>query len=225
MAFQMEVRVRAGEVVEAVTQTLSANSTGVLWQQDSTELRSTSGTIVIRQDSKSWKFVQGTLWVVQGESLVFETLYGELRGRHGSYWILEQKDRLLVRNMNADLKVTFRDGRSLVVPEGFEFWMGGIDSKGQSTFGMVQPIEMKDHLPLWNSLYIGSKENFMKEVVHLRESWGDVIETSSRLYREIVDRQIASEKEAEENARLAKLRKEEEKRRIRSLYMKKVFDY
>ncbi len=166
LAFQMEVRVRAsGDVLQQPSACLKSQETcaiqvvgeGFHLVQDSFKLHAAEGTALVRLSKKQWRLVKGTLWLEEGRNLEIETLFGSMQASQGQYWVLEQGSRIVVRNINADLKVTLRDGKKLEVPDGFEFWMGGVNSKNRSEYGMVQPIEMKDHLPLWKSLYRGSK--------------------------------------------------------------------
>lgn len=233
LAFQMEVRVRAsGDLIEQPSACLNSKETCAIQVtgkafhlvQESLKLHAPVNTALIRLGSQQWRFVKGTLWVEKGSQMNLETLYGDLSAEQGQYWVVDQGDRILVRNMNANLVVKLRDGKTLNVPEGFEFWMSGLNSQGKSEFGMIQPVDMKEHLLLWNSLYRGSKESFIKEVVHLRENWGDLAEKSSVIYKGLVERKIASEAEKKKQIEEKKARQAAELRQMRELYRQRVFE-
>ncbi|MBV2169180.1 MAG: hypothetical protein KUL82_10790 [Bdellovibrio sp.] len=233
LAFQMEVRVRAsGDLIEQPSSCLKSKEacaiqvTGNAFHliQDSVKIHAPANTALMRLNSQQWRLIKGTLWVEKGSQISLETLYGDLTATQGQYWVVDQGNRILVRNMNANLVVTLRDGKTLNVPEGFEFWMSGLNSQGKSEFGMIQPIDMKEHLPLWNSLYGGSKESFIKEVVHLRENWGDLAEKSSVIYQGLVERKIASEAEKKKQLEEKKARQAAELRQMRELYRQRVFE-
>jgi len=233
MAFQMEVRVRAsGDVLEQPSACLRSQEScavqvtgaGFHLVREAMKIHATESSTLMRLSEKQWRLVRGALWVEKGPALEVETLYGTLQAPLGQYWVIDQGDKVLVRNINASLQVTLRDGKTLEIPEGFEVWIAGINSKGVAEYGMIQPIDMKSHLPLWNSLYRGSKQDFIKEVVALRENWGDLTAKSSLLYKTLVQREIASEREKREAAERIRARKQAEDRRIKELYRQRVFE-
>ncbi|WP_413942647.1 hypothetical protein [Bdellovibrio sp. HCB-162] len=233
LAFQMEVRVRAsGEVMQQPSACLKSKETcaiqvtgsGFHLLQDSLKIHASEGATLVRLSNTQWRFVKGALWIEKGANVEVETLYGSLKASQGQYWVVEQGDQVLIRNVDATLTVTLRDGKSLEVPEGFEFWISGMNSKGVSSYGMIQPIDMKNHLPLWNSLYRGSKEDFVKEVTHLRANWGDLTEKSSLIYKTVVQREIASELAKQKIVEKKKQRLEAERRQVKELYRQRVFE-
>lgn len=233
LAFQMEIRVRAsGSLIEQPSSCLKSKETcsvqvkadGINLAQDSVDLHASGGSVFVRVSDRLWRFVKGTVWVEKGAGVEIETLYGNIIAFQGQYWILEKDSKIIIRNMDAELQVTLRDGKKLNVPEGFEFWISGLNSKGQSEFGMIQPVDMKDHLPLWHSMYKGSKKDFLNEVRHLRENWGDLVGKSSSLYKNAALRELASLREKDEVQRQYKERLELQRHRMQKLYYERVFE-
>lgn len=233
LAFQMEIRVRASNnSTQQPSDCLnSKNSCSVQagadvlhLEREGVSLHAVESSVLSRISEDLWRFVKGTVWIEKANRISFETVYGKLTAKQGQYWIIEEDSRLVIRNMNADLEIVFRDGKKLSLPEGFEVWIAGMNSKGVSEFGMIQPMNMKDHLPLWNSLYRGSKADFIKQVMACREQWGDITDKSSALYKELALRKIASIREQKENDRLKAQRIKSEKQKIKTLYYQKVFE-
>lgn len=231
-AFQLEVRVRAaGDILEqpqACFKTPETCAIQVLSPafhvvDKSKKIHAASGSTVMRLSDNQWRLVQGTLWVEKG-SLEVQTPYADLKADKGQYWVITQEDRILVRNMDSDVVVTLRDGKTVQLPEGFEFWVARLDSKGQTDYGMIKPIDMAEHLPLWNSLYVGSKDAFKKEVLGFKSYWGDMAVKSSAIYKEIILRDIAAEDAAKEAAVLKKQREAAEARRLRQIYWQRSFE-
>jgi hypothetical protein len=233
LAFQVEVRVRAsGDLLQNPENCLKtqefcaiqANHKNFHYDETSTKLHMESSSVAQRLSENNWKFVSGALWVEQGKKLTIETLYATMKAPVGQYWVIEKNDRIVIRNINADLTVVFRDGKKMDVPEGFEFWVGGINSRGVSEYGMIQPINIRDHLPLWQSLFQGSKEEFISAVRKQKENWGDLVEVSSQIYRKSADRQIASvERAAQVKAEKAR-RTEAGYEKIRKLFYERTFN-
>lgn len=233
LAFQMEVRVRAsGDLLQQPSSCLKTREACAIQVvgnvfhlvKGKIKLHAGNGAALVRLSEKQWRFIKGALWVEEGQDIDVETVFGSLRASQGEYWVLEQDGRIMVRNMNANLKVTLRDGKVLQLPEGFEFWLAGLNSKGVSEYGMIRPVDMREHLPMWNALYRGSKESFIKEVVQLRTSWGDLAEKSSQLYTAVAQREIASELEKRQSEERAKDQAAARRREMRELYHKRVFE-
>jgi hypothetical protein len=233
LAFQVEVRVRASaDTLQQPTACLKSAESCALHvvgpafhlKQEELELHATEGSTLMRLSHHQWRLMKGVLWVEEAPQVLVETPYVTAKATHGQYWLIDRGDRMIVRNINADLNVELRDGKKLEVPAGFEFWVSGINSKGKNEYGMIQTVDMKDHLVLWNKLFKGSKEQFKKEVAELRENWSDLGERGGSLYEKIALRQIASiedgrRKEAE------KLRQAQaERQKTRELMYKRAFD-
>lgn len=234
MAFQMEVRVRAsGETLlqqpeaclkQAVSCALQVAGEGFHFEKNDVKVHAARGSTLVRQSAKQWRLIGGALWVESGKGLRVETVYATTEAEQGQYWIFEKDSRVYVRNMSASLKVELRDGRALELPEGFEVWIGGLNSKGQTEYGMIEPVNMKELLPVWSSLYRGSKDAFVSEVRHYHDNWGDLTQKSSQLYQKLVERELASVKAREDAEKLRQQRQAAEARRIKELFRQRVFE-
>lgn len=233
LAFQMEVRVRAaGEVLLQPTACLKAKETCSIHvigsafhlKKDDLSLHANENSTLMRLTSKQWRLVQGTLWVEKAAGVEVETPYAMVKAPQGQYWLLQEESKVVIRNIDADLEVTLRDGKKLEVPSGFEFWVSGINSKGQSEYGMIRPIDMKDHLPLWNSMYTGTKENFVKEVKDLKENWGDLAEKSAFIYQKTTERKLAAVAEEERKAEEKRRQDAAERQKIKNIYYQRTFE-
>lgn len=233
LAFQVEVRVRAsGELLEQPalclkTQdicSLQINNDAFHFEKKDLRFHATPHSTLSRLSLSSWKLIRGNLWVEKGRGLEVETLYGSIQGTGGSYWVLDQGDKVILRNITADLSMNLRDGSRISIPEGFEVWVSGINTDGKSSYGMIRPIDMKEHLPLWSSLFRGSKEDFIAQSRSLKERWGDLAVKGSDLYQKVVDRRIASADEKKRQDDEIKAQKAAERQRVRELFYKRTFE-
>ncbi|NUN04960.1 MAG: hypothetical protein HUU57_04275 [Bdellovibrio sp.] len=233
-AFQMEIRVRAAAEVlqqpnqclaeKAVSCALQAVQEGFHYQQYGLKIHAVKGSTLVRQSLKNWRLVRGALWVEQGPGFEVETVFGNITGQQGQFWVLEQDKKVLIRNVDADLKISLRDGKVLDLPQGFEVWISGLNTEGKSLYGMLRPVDLKDHLSLWSSLFQGSKDDFVEAVARLKYNWGDMAEKSSALYKSVVMRGIASQEERDLVLLRKKEREAEEIKKIKELYRARVFD-
>ncbi|MGZ3772316.1 MAG: hypothetical protein ACXVCY_00485 [Pseudobdellovibrionaceae bacterium] len=232
--FQVEIKVRASATAHEsaadciVTQgvcVFRAHGFAADRSEKRTNIHATVGSVLVPVSSNLWRFIKGNVWVEKSHGIQIETVYGQIKASRGQYWILQKDAKILIRNINAvNMQVSLRDGKVLNVPDGFEFWISGINTKGRSEFGMLQMIDIKEHLPLWYSLYQGDKSDFIQEVQNLRENWASLIEKSSDLYGSIALRSVASVKEKEEAQRVVKEQIEVERKRARKLYYQRVFE-
>lgn len=232
MAFQLEVRVRAAaEYIEQPARCLqsqeacSIQSVGEAFhlEQNSLKLHAQPGSLLVRHSLQNWRLVKGVMWIERADDIEVETLYGNIRSSKGGFWILDQGDQVLVRNIGAQVEVRLRDGKALSLPEGFQFWMKGLNSAGVSEYGMLEPIDVADHLVRWNSLYRGSKESFVKEAQLLKQQWPLWVEKGSLIYQSLAERNIASVFEKRKQEKASQVRLIEERRRMKQLFHERVF--
>lgn len=233
LAFQMEVRVRAsGDIFEQPAECLKSKElcsiqvggAGLHLTQDGLKLHADKGAVLSRLSKDKWSYVKGSLWVEESRHISIETLYGVLKSEGGQYWVFEKDDKIWIRNVNSELVVTLRDGKILDVPEGFEFWIAGVNSKGRSDYGMIKPVDMKDHITRWNALYRGTKAEFVKDLEKLRKNWGDLAQKSGLIYETLTRRELASVEARQLEIEKKKQRQAEELRQLKEIYKSRVFD-
>ena len=230
--FQAEIHVRAaGDLIQEPAACMKGKETCALHvvgrayhhMKNGVNFHAAEGSTVVRNTDHNWNFVAGRVWIEDGDDLEFQSVYATLKTGFGQYWIIDQNDRILIRNMSSDLKVTLRDGRQLELPEGFEVWISGLNSDGKTEYGMVKPIEMKEHIALWGGLYNGNKKSFKRDLLRFKERWGNLPEKSSQIYRALVDRKVASDKE-EQAARASLLaKKKADQQKIKNIIYERTF--
>ncbi len=232
-AFQMEVRVRASANIMQEPQGCLSQKEGSCFVKAATQsgrLKLKQGVIYLKhssiiekKSSQDWTFIQGAAWFHGGSGTV-SSLYGSLSWTEGDFWVIDQADRVLVRNVSADLTVHLRDGRKLQVPSGFEFWLAGVDVNSQSKFGMIQPIEVVSFIKDWAELYPGTSADFKKELEALRQNWKALPEISSAIYKDEAIRQIATVEEEVEAERRRKRAIQDERNRVKALFYHRTFN-
>ena len=232
-AFQMEVRVRAaGELIQEPEsclrgeQSCIVQSTGkpFYFAKDGVSLSAPAKATLERIENNKWRLVSGSVWVAKGQKVTVESVYAEVRSQNGEFWVLEKDNRLWVRNLSADLTVHLRDGKELALPAGFEFWVAGINTKAQNDYGVLQAIDLKDHIKNWAALYPGSSDQFKKDVLEFKENWKTLAAQSGTLYQEMANRRIASVQESKRQEKAKKARLAAEQKRLKDLYFERTFE-
>ncbi len=234
VSFQMEVRVRASGSLLQQPDNCAKGQSGVCAVQvagspfhlikENLRLHAPEGSTLMRLDSGSWRLIEGTLWVEKASSVEFETPYATVQAPAGQFWLIQKDKKLVIRNIDADISVMLADGKRLEVPAGFEFWVSGINSKGQNEFGMIQPIVLKQHLQLWGSLYLGGRRKFSDEVKTLYKSWGDLVEKSNHIYRQERDRKVANATLANNKKIEVKNAEVERRQREQKIFYQRTFE-
>lgn len=235
LAFQLEVRVRASgeQLVQEPSQclkksdsscALQAGKGGFHLSQEGLRWHLASGSAVIRESTTRLEFVRGSFWLEKSKNTFeVQTIFGLVTSLDGGgFWILEEDGKLWLRNLDASLSVKTRAGQVVALPEGFEVWIGSLNSSGQANVGVPRAIKLSEVMGDLAKMYQGSKEGFISQVTYFRDRWGDLSQRSAQLYEAETRRELASQaaEEAKENERL--LRQSKEKERRRQLFLERA---
>lgn len=215
LAFQLEVRVRASiQETEHDVQVVKGMSAHVQLLPE---------TLLEKKSPDVGRLVQGTVRAVTNDPFKLETVYGDASQISGEFWAIGRSGEVLFRAILGDVELKLRDGKKLVLPEGFQVWIAGIDDQGKSLHGVPEAIPIKEHLALWSRVHEGDQKSFRDAVLALKERWKKTNETASVLYQAIVDRHVASQQQdAAEKARVTR-KKQQEFQQLREMYRSKVF--
>lgn len=232
--FQADVRVRAsaGSVLEEPSHCLTQeNVCAVSAYKNSFHFRKgklawsmPDKSSVVRHSLTHLEFVKGGLWVesaIPGFSV--QTLYGRIKADSGGFYISEKDGKIWFQNLDADVSVELRGGRTVNLPEGFEVWFGPVNDVGVATTGVVRPIELAKVAELIGPVFSGGKKKFSEQLVYYRDRWGDLTARAASLYKNEVLREMASIQEAEEAAVRKKRQAEEARSRQKELFLQRAF--
>lgn len=234
IAFQVEVRVKASAeilmqpdncVSDKVECTVKVQKDNFHIDTETMKMHMYPETVVTKNTLTTWSFVKGKLWVEKANGVVFNTLYGDVTASFGEYWILSEKNgKIWIKNISSDVTVTLRDGKKIQPPDGFEFWISGLNSKAQSEYGMINPIDLKEYVKIWYPLYKGDRDSFKERVIVLKDAWGDLAAKSSAIYKGVILRREASIEEEKQREIDKKRQIENERKRVREIFHNKVFE-
>ncbi len=180
-------------------------------------------SFILRHSVSQLEFVSGTLWVQKYEKMKVSTIFGEVSAGTGPFWILGDKDRIWVRNINSNVSLHLRDGRNVELPIGFQIWLQGMDEKGNSTIGIPEMIPVEEHLRVWSQLFPGTPEEFKREVAQVRLAWGSLPERSAQLYLKIARHQEDLNTHRQNQIQQREIAVSDQKKQMRALYNEKAF--
>lgn len=235
LAFQIEVRVRASGdqliqepqfcLEKADVCALSSYKEPFHFSGKGAEWHLERASAVVRHSLSSIELVKGKIWVNKvGDGFSLKTIYGEIVSEDGGGFFVEQTNaKIIVKNLDARMKVNLRGGKVLEVPEGFETWLGPVNSLGFSSTGVVQPVEIKVIAAELGPLFIGGSKKFASQLSYYRDRWGDLEQRSAKLYKEVVLRELASISQKEKEAIESENRKKEAIRQQKELFFQRAF--
>ncbi len=177
-------------------------------------------------DIQKLRYIEGvSLFQVNEKALEIETLYGLIQVNKGDFWLRSDgEDKIIISNVDSDLKIKLRDGQLVSLPEGFQFWISGIATDGKSKYGVLEPVDFASLLPSLAVFHKGSKEDFYLALAKLRLNHKKAVEQGALMYQEGVDRHLASVKAQEEAKALRQQQAAAEKRRVKELFFKRTFE-
>ncbi|WP_413291434.1 hypothetical protein [Bdellovibrio sp. HCB337] len=235
-AFQVEVRVRASEstavsfpencIGKSIPCSFKVTEDKWSYEAGAIKLRAPMNTILTENSkTRDWTVVEGSLWVQNAPSVRVKTVSAEVEASSGQYWVFAEKNRTVFRNISSKLVVTFKDQSKMEIPRGFEIWVGSVNSEAKVEHGMVEPIDLKQHLKSWFALYPGTRQQFVSEVQDLKDQWADLIEESGDIYKKVAERKMAALDEEKRKQLEVQKKKDDDRRQLRERFHKRVFEY
>lgn len=164
--------------------------------------------------------LQGDLWVKDSMDLSFK-ISPALKMVLNGEWLLRKapEARTQVFNLAGESKFISKFVfPSESVPTGFENWYGLMDSNGEVSRGVIRPIQITGFLKTWIPLSGLSMAEIRKATSVYRSQWGDSLEKSANLYREIVERRLASQEDRVRRSQEKRRQDESEKAQLRRMY-------
>jgi hypothetical protein len=174
--------------------------------------------------AEEFQLLSGKIWIEKSEQLSLKISPKLAVTLTGEFMVEKIADRVWVKNLNGE--TAFRSPlvfQSESLPIGFENWYGRITTLGSIERGIIKPIELKSFLVSWLPLAQNSVAELKKKVAEFRENWSKAAEQSSELYKEVVERRMASvaAKELSHQQQMEKTRKAIQK--IREMYRQKNY--
>ena len=203
-------------------------------------LRSTGGMLKFEKGSEAYqlgpssavRFLQedqvqllsGTLWIEKSKNLRLKVNPELSLTLTGEFFLEREKDAVvLVRNLfgttTFQSKFLFKEES---LPVGFQNWYGTLNAQKQIDRGVIRPIEALAFLKVWNPISGLSPAEARKRVQAFRANWVENIEVSTNLYREIIERRLASQESLDQSRAQRQRAALEEKKRIRQMYRQKA---
>ncbi|MFK8139315.1 MAG: hypothetical protein AB8E15_13225 [Bdellovibrionales bacterium] len=169
-------------------------------------------------------FLAGELWL---ETDLETDLYiesGKFLCQNCKVFLERQKDTVLVRTIAGKVFFQPKRGERIQIPIYYQNWVGNFNVKTNSTLsGVPRPIAFVDHVRKWSRIYPKTKSEFREEVRSFRKKWAYTVHDSSKMYKKIITRKVASAIQKEQSRKAAKKKRLESTRYYRELLRKRAF--
>lgn len=218
--FQIEVRVKA---IPNSDEKVSATVSPFHFQGGILKYHLGKGSSMVVKGQSELTLITGYVWIEKSSQIKVNTPYGFVQSSKGGFWVFSEKNQYRVRNIDSDAKVVLKDETSYEVPEGFEVWFSGMNADGSSAKGMIEPVNISNHLKYWNQLYLGTKDGFKAEVSELKSRWKGIADTSSDLYVKVVERQLSSVDEQRQRKKQREIQSIQEKNQLKRKFYENTF--
>ncbi len=167
-----------------------------------------------------FEILDGQLWVAQSQALNFFLSPGLSLILNGDFFLQRENDHS-VRVRNLAGKTQFVSKAVLPsesLPTGFENWYGGLGTDGQIQRGVIRPIEISGFLKSWLPVCEYSSAEIKKALLIYRDLWSETTEISASLYKEIIERRLASSEEKLSLAKTKAHHSKQEQNRYRQMF-------
>ena len=177
------------------------------------------GSVLIIYNARNFRIVEGKFWVrTEGEAKIESGLV-QVKGQ-GDFWVeTALNSKVIVRNLKGTVSVESPALLTKVsIPMGFENWYSVVNSAGGLQSGLLKGIDAIAFLPEWYRLAkLPSVET--KEILsEYRQSWQGAVAASSEFYRSIIQRNVASNENRENQKQIRSLNEAQERKRLRQMF-------
>ena len=151
------------------------------------------GTSLVFLEPQRLRLLEGVLFAVSDLGVTISGGVAEFQSKGESLIEKSHSSKVEAMNFSGELKVkgVFHN-LSEEIPVGLSKWYSGTNLNGSFEQGILGPIEPSRGLSLWRDLTFFSKQKAKNKIDAYKKTWKEGLEISSALYKEVVQRRIAS---------------------------------
>ena len=188
-----------------------------------TRISLSRGTFVIQKTEKNLQLVKGYIWVEAQGPFVVESNYGKVRLQGSNALVRIRNERIELVSVNSNSYLEMFSGEKLLVPEGYENWMGGITKSGKQFIGFPAAANIQLLLSELGRVYFGDQKSLKEKLFIMREAWKNAVSETSQRNLASIHRVMAEDLAAKEQYRLRRQRIKVENQRLRTLFYRKTY--
>lgn len=169
------------------------------------------------------RVLEGRIWIEKSAKLSLHMLGSDAITIDGEFLVTREKDQnLAIMNLNGSVKFPEKGFlKSEALPVGFQNWYGRRDTNGVVQRGVLRPIEVPSFVATWAKTGSATRVARGEKLKQYRELWKGNVEQSAELYKNIVERRIASQEDSRAALRRRQQKADEERARLRQMFREK----
>jgi hypothetical protein len=185
------------------------------------EISVSEGAVVAWQSGKTMDFVAGTGWIRFHDGAIVSVPSARISG----------EGEMLIQKDGAETEVTCISGEvrvaplgasgPVILPAGFRVRVGPVTRKdGAAEMDVPQTAPTAATVKAWWAVYPGTKESFLPLAKQFTATVVDAADKAGPWHFELVQRQVASQREEERKAAARRRKAEAENKQMRDLFRK-----
>jgi hypothetical protein len=180
-------------------------------------------TSVVWLSPDDLRVIEGRIWIEKSNKLSLRLLGGDSVVMNGEFLITHQEDQsLLVMNLNGSVQFPAKGFlKSEALPVGFQNWYGRRMTEGNVERGVVRPIEVATFVDSWARTGVSTKAARLDKVKLYKKLWRGNVDQSAVLYKDIVERRIASQEDAASARARREQKAQAEREKLRQMFREK----
>ena len=157
------------------------------------KIKTQKQTSFIVRGPSEFELIEGSLWIESPQPLSFMQVHRDYVVS-GEVWVQKIDQGVRILNFSGAVFVKGGSFASENLPVGFANWWD------LSKQGTLAPFELTGTLKEWNQMVDYDQKQAKAKIAHYRELWKDRVEVSSDFNRQLTERRMASDQEAQDKA-------------------------
>jgi|GEM_PF-3504170 len=180
-------------------------------------------TSVVWLTADDLRVLEGRIWIEKATQLSLHLLGTEAITLNGEFLVTREKNQnFVVMNLNGAVQFPEKGFlKSEALPVGFQNWFGRRTTEGVVERGVLRPIEIPTFIATWAKTGSVARTARGEKLKQYRELWKGNVEQSAELYKNIVERRIASQDDTAATQRRRQMKAEEERAKLRKMFREK----
>ena len=188
-----------------------------------TQVSLPQGAFIIQKTEKKLRLVKGYVWIETQGPFVVESDYGKIRLKDSKALVRIRNERIELVSVNSNSYLEMFSGEKLLVPEGYENWMGGVTKSGKQFVGFPAAANIQLLLFELGRVYAGDQESLKEKLFIMRKAWKYAVSETGQRNLASIHKRIAEDLAAKQKYRLRRQRIEAENRQLRALFYRKTY--
>lgn len=175
-----------------------------------------AGASLVFEDATKLRLVNGSIYIDTKHHISIESAFVKISSPSAKFIFEHNSPISEITNLGSMIQVQSKfDPQVLDLYQAYQVKVQSNSAKtAKAQFEFPSAFDLRKTIQLWSALFPGNKSQFFAESKAMKFYWQNAVAKSAQLYKDVVDREIASE---QESIRRKKLQAEKTKKRNEEL--------